>query len=398
MKTLYVTNLGLLDNLAKTQVLPYLEGLAGGGINVMILSFEKKDNLKKTEELAKMRARLDKEGIKWHILTYHNRWGNMLDIIRGRLKVLSIIFKEEIDVLHARSSIPIIMVWPLAKVFRKKIVYDRRGTMSGDFIDDVNVKNMFSMGFMNKLLDGLDDFLMRHSDAVIVLSQRSRDILRNAKGMGDKIIEAIPCCADMAAFDVKKTEDPDLQGRFVLCYLGSLGTCYLLPEMAGFFKALKKEKPDAVFYIISHTDRKYIESVLNREGVEIPDFKIMEAAPEDVPSFLKQCDLSIMFIKQVACKIGSSPTKFGESLAAGVPVVVNKEIGDTEDIIRECGIGVIVDELNEGGYAKASRAALKLINENGRLKEQCAECAKKYFALEKGIEKYRGVYSKLYRL
>ena len=45
MKALYITNLGLLDNLSQTQILPYLFGLAGKGINITILSFEKRKYL-----------------------------------------------------------------------------------------------------------------------------------------------------------------------------------------------------------------------------------------------------------------------------------------------------------------------------------------------------------------
>ncbi len=401
MKTLYITNLGLLDNLAKTQILPYLEGLSRSGVSIRILSFEKKANLEGRAHLERVSKRLAELGITWSYLLYHNRWGNLIDLACGFLEALKISGRERIDVLHARASIPILIAWPLAKIRRMKVIYDRRGTMAGDFVDDVYVKNLFSIGAFSNILNGLDDLIVRHSDATIVLSDKALELLKKDKGVGGKqpVLVSIPCCADLSKFSDKGSPGavfPEgFGGKFVITYLGSLGTCYLLKEMAEFFKVLKAYRPDSVFLIISHTDVCYIEGVLKGSGLAAgTDFIILKAEPEEVPELISKSDCSIMFIKPVLCKIGSSPTKFGESLAAGVPVIVNKGIGDTEEMINKRHIGVVVDELNGGSYEAAVKRLLGLIGEQG-LKERCVDTARDHFSLELGVERYLEVYKKI---
>lgn len=400
MKALYITNLGLLDNLGQTQILPYLEGLSKKGISVHVLSFEKMRNLCNRPYVEDAEKRLKGMGIEWKRLLYHRRWGNLWDVLTGSLKALKITITEGISILHARATIPVLIAWPIAKILRRKIIYDRRGTMAGDFVDDVNKENIFSIRAFSFMVNAIDRFIMRHSDAIIVLSERALGMLKGDRYIraGEKIVEAIPCCADISKFrdNSPKEFESELNGRFVVSYVGSLGTCYLLKEMAEFFKVFKKKKQDALFLIISHTDKNFIENTLKKQGL-LPedDYIIKNLKPDEVPGYLKSCKFSIMFIKDVDCKIGSSPTKFAESLAAGIPVIVNRGIGDTENIIRMQKIGVMPRSLDPASYEDAAGNILSLLDEGGTLEQRCIETANKYFSLELGIERYKDIYAGL---
>lgn len=401
INALYVTNLGLLDNLGQTQIIPYLERLAKKGIKFYVLSFEKRENLKNKLLVEGVKRKLRDSHIEWTSLLYHRRWGNLWDLLKGLINTFNIVRARSVSILHARASIPVLIVWPIAKILKRKIIYDRRGTMVGDFTDDVNIKNIFSVRFFSSILNTIDRFIMRHSDATIVLSERALKILKEDPYLSGSgcIIETLPCCTDTSRFktnNIRKDINLDLNGRFIMGYIGSLGTCYLLKEMAEFFKALKNKKKDAIFFIISHTDRKFIEGTLKERGLAPGiDYLITGATPDEVPSYIARCDLSIMLIKDVDCKIGSSPTKFGESLAAGVPVIVNRGIGDTEKIIRKENVGVIVESLKQDSYEKAIDQLLSLLNDEDALRQRCIETADRYLSLELGIQRYKDIYNKL---
>lgn len=401
INVLYITNLGLLDNLGQTQILPYLEGLAGKGIRFYVLSFEKKSNLENRPCLETTEKRLRDLDIKWTRLLYHRRWGNLRDLVTGLIKTFKIVRDNDISILHARATIPVLIAWPVAMMLKRRIIYDRRGTMVGDFVDDVNKKNIFSIRFFSFIVNAIDRFIMKYSDAVIVLSKRAAELLKKDKYFSNsqEKIRHIPCCTDIPRFrDIDTKRDPglDLKGRLVMTYVGSLGTCYLLKEMAEFFRVLKEMKRDVVFLIVSHTDKAFIEDILRSEGLSRDtDYLIRNANPDEVPLYLADSDLSLMLIKDVDCKIGSSPTKFGESLASGVPVIVNKGIGDTEEIIHRERVGVIVEGLGQDYYRKTINEALTLLNEGADLKNRCIATANKYFSLDRGIEKYAGIYSEL---
>lgn len=401
IKALYLTNLGILDNLGQTQILPYLQGLSRKGIKIYVLSFEKKENLDNVFYVKSVEKKLKDLHIEWERLLYHRRWGNLWDMVVGFVKTLGIVRDKGISILHARATIPVLIAWPIAKIMRRKIIYDRRGTMVGDFVDDVNIENMFSIRFFSSIVNAIDRFIVRHSDAVIVLSKRAFGILKEDQYFSDtqEAIKYVPCCTDMSRFKGNNTKEGlklDLDGRLVMTYVGSLGTCYLFNEMCEFFRVLKQEKKNAIFLIISHTDKGFIKGILKKQGLSPDiDYVILKAGPDEVPAYLARSDFSIMFVKDVDCKIGSSPTKFGESLAAGVPVIANKGIGDTEDIVNREKVGVIADGLNAHSYKKAISEAFALLGERGDLKNRCIETADKYFSLDLGIEKYAKIYSGL---
>ena len=155
------------------------------------------------------------------------------------------------------------------------------------------------------------------------------------------------------------------------------------------------KKENAVFLIISHSDKKYIEDTLKNENLEsLTDYVIIGLNSKEVPKYLTRCDLSIMFIKPVECKIGSSPTKFGESLAAGIPVVINKGIGDMDDIVRKNEIGVVVEDFDDFHYNKAIDKLEGLLRDREIFK-RCREVAGKHFSLSDAIGKYDIIYNRL---
>lgn len=397
IKTLYVTNLGLLEPLGATQIIPYLKGLSSKGIKVFIISYEKPSSLNCRLRCKDLKKQLKADGIEWDFLVYHNRWGNIWDVTLGFFKVAYLTVAKNIHVLHARASIPVLICLPIAKIFRKKLLYDRRGTMAGDFTDDININNIFSrIEFFCKMLDILDRFIIRLSDGVVVLSERSRQILTRDSFLNKKDkYSVIPCCVDIDRFNLESYEGPKIpieSNDRNICYLGSLGTCYLFDKMLDFFGAWKKNFTRSKFIIISQTEKEFIESQIIKNGFQLDDFVILNLPPVQIPSYIRSVSVSIMFIKQVECKIGSSPTKFAESLAAGVPVCINREIGDIDEIIESEKVGVIVDDFSVMSYKKAIDQLIVLFSDKDIL-ARCKKVAKTYFSLEMGINRYFLLYN-----
>ncbi|NQT23217.1 MAG: glycosyltransferase [Candidatus Omnitrophica bacterium] len=399
-RSLYISNLGLMDNLGMTQILPYIKGLAEKGVEFIIISYEKKEHIDNKAKIKHIKRILDKYDIRWITLQYHHRWGNIYDIFVGLFLAVKITWDENVDIIHARASIPMFFAFPVAKLFGKRIIYDRRGTVRGDFIDDVDVKNICSLNFFAIILDAIDRFFIRHSDAIIVLSERGKRLLKEGDltGRQDVTCEAIPCCVNMERFvnlDSAVQQALDLSDKFVLTYVGSLGTCYLLDEMIDFFTILKKIEQNAFFLIVSHSDADMINSTFLNKGILRGDYAVVDAAPDEVPGWLNKSKCSVMFIKEVECKIGSSPTKFAESLAAGIPVVVNKNIGDTENLICANRLGSVVESLDEKGYSDSIYCLREVLKDGFSLSERCKTVASKLFSMELGIEKYKRIYESL---
>jgi glycosyltransferase involved in cell wall biosynthesis len=87
----------------------------------------------------------------------------------------------------------------------------------------------------------------------------------------------------------------------------------------------------------------------------------------------------------------------GEFLASGVPVIINPGVGDTEELVLENNVGVVVDEFNEDNYKKAFDR-LRVLKEDGdALKERCRQTADRNLSLEYAVDRYARIYDALDR-
>ena len=100
------------------------------------------------------------------------------------------------------------------------------------------------------------------------------------------------------------------------------------------------------------------------------------------------------------CKIDAGPslaaampTKIGEFLACGRPIVVNKGLGDMDQFIDEFDAGVILDG-NPDNLAKGASKLISIISDPETPK-RCRALAEKYFSMDVGAKKYLDLYSQV---
>lgn len=86
--------------------------------------------------------------------------------------------------------------------------------------------------------------------------------------------------------------------------------------------------------------------------------------------------------------MSSSPTKQGEIMAMGVPVVCNEGVGDTDEIINKYKSGVVVKNFEY-------ETAIKLMVQNNIDPLIIRKGAYEYFSLVNGVKKYATIYNSL---
>jgi len=399
MTTLYISNLGILEPLGQTQIIPYLKGLAEKGIKIYLLSFEKRFNLSDSRSVSLQEREMNKCGIHWRRLRYHHRWGNLLDLFLGLLVAGHMVSKRKIDVIHARASIPAMIGFLLSGLLQVKFIYDRRGTMVGDFIDDVDKSSLLRFKFFSNVLERLEEKIMRCADSTVVLSGVISEILRKrfASDGGINTV-VIPCCVDLNKFNIDLPKDKELlkkynlEDKFIFIYSGSLGTCYKFKEMLDFFKSAKDEIDNAHFLILTQSDVRIAEKFITESNADLNDLTIVNAQPRDVPRYIRLSNVALIFIKQTFSKLASCPTKVAECLACGVPIIVNSGMGDIDSMVKKDKIGVVVEEFLGSEYKVRIKEYLDTIRPDESVTRRCFQAAKDNFSLRMGIERYDGVY------
>src|SRR5215470_14130684 len=139
MRTLYLCYFGLREPLVQTQVLPYLRELGRSGITAHLLTFEPGwPHSWSDEERAGWRKRLREDGVEWRALAYHRKpsaLATLYDILVGTLTAVRLARRERIDVLHARSHIPLVMALLARRLCGAKIIFDIRGLVADEYVD-----------------------------------------------------------------------------------------------------------------------------------------------------------------------------------------------------------------------------------------------------------------------
>jgi glycosyltransferase involved in cell wall biosynthesis len=394
LSTLYLCYFGLREPLVQTQVLPYLRQLAASGTGVRLLTFE--PELKKSwtrEQLDEERSRLAAEGIRWHSLAYHKRPSvpaTAFDILAGALYAARLARRERIQVLHARSHVPLAMALIARRLAGCRTVFDVRGLLAEEY-EDAGLWRAGSLPF--RAIKRLERAGLRRADGVVVLTRRMREWL-SEQGLAeaDKV-EVIPCCVDFSRYEAARDEEKS--ERFEVVYAGSVVGLYLLEEMARFFLAVRARREGAFFRVLTTSPAEETAERLRRTGLNEEDFAVERARADEVPRLLARARLGVSFRKATFSQIAASPTKIPEYLAAGLPVVSNRGIGDTDELLARARVGVLVRDFDEETLARAAQEALRLADDPV-VAARCVETAREFFDLQSvGGRRYLNVYRRL---
>ena len=186
----------------------------------------------------------------------------------------------------------------------------------------------------------------------------------------------------------------NISNKFIFNYSGSICDLHCFSEMLDFFKVAKTVIPNAHFMFLTLVEKEVIIKRVVQKGLNITDFTILAASPLKVNDYLSMCDVSVMFFQPTFIRWAASPTKLAECLASGLPIIVNKGIGDTEELLTSNRVGAIVDNFSESTYLKVLDEILGLLKE-ADIRLRCRKTAEQYLSLRYGTEQYIKIYESL---
>lgn len=405
-QVLYISYDGMTDPLGQSQVIPYLSGLSRKGYRFHLISFEKQGVYQ--ENKSRISKLLADSGISWYPLIYTKKppvLSTLYDLRRMITLGSELIRKNQIKLVHCRSYISALAGLQFKKKFGTRLIFDMRGFYADERVDGGlwNLSNpVFKLIYRYFKLKERE--LIGVSDAVISLTMAGKNIIDSWKIRPASLspIEVIPCCADLNHFDRSKIDESRRlklldqlkikSDQTVITYLGALGTWYLPLEMMRFFQRFLLRYPDSIFLFITHDREEDILDMARKEGVPVQNIRVFKASRENVPLALSLSSASLFFIKPVFSKKASSPTKQGEIMSMGIPVICNSGVGDTDMVVEKYRSGMLVDLDDPESFNRVIDKFddLKMLAGENIVKGACD-----FFALEKGVEKYADVYKRL---
>lgn len=401
-KVLFISWDGMTDSLGQSQVLPYLIGLTQYGYEFHIISPEKPAAYEKGKET--IEKLISPYKITWHPLTYFDAIPVVSPIINVRniRKKTEALHKEyNFNFIHSRSYVPSVVSLYMYQKYRLKYIFDMRGFWADERVDGKlwNLKNPIFKYIFNYFKKKEKEFLLT-SNAVVCLTEKAKEEMLSWNYMSNytKEITVIPCCADLDVFNKNNIDAIKLQSfkdelkilndDFVLMYLGSIGTWYMLDEMIAFFGVLKQQKPKSKFLFITKDEHQRILDVAEKYNVK-NDIILRSGTRAEIPYLISVSNCSIFFILASYSKMASSPTKQAEIMAMGIPIVCNKNIGDTDMLIKKYHSGFIVEDFTDTAYLDTVNT---IFTENNFSETQTTIGANQYFSLSSGVAKFKKIY------
>jgi glycosyltransferase involved in cell wall biosynthesis len=126
-------------------------------------------------------------------------------------------------------------------------------------------------------------------------------------------------------------------------------------------------------------------------------FTIRAARLEEVPAYLSASDAGIAFIKPCFSKLASSPTKYAEYLACGLPIVLNAGIGDSDALVTKYSAGALITEFSESEYERAANIVTDFAANSEITRARLRELAGKLFDISTvGLNRYAQLYREVF--
>jgi glycosyltransferase involved in cell wall biosynthesis len=405
-RVLYISYNGMLEPLGQSQVIPYLKELSKLGVKFWLMSFERASSFtaEGIEASRRLRDELSTYHIEWHVLRYHQKPSvpaTAYDVMAGIRYGCRLVRKNKIEMVHARAHIPAVIALALKRRFGVKIVFDVRGLMAEEYVDAEHWK---AGGVPARLTKSMEARVLRAADGVVTLTDALWQQMQTWPSVSGRSIahQRIPCCIDLDKFRFDEKErlarrtELKLGDRFVLVYSGSVGGWYMTGEMAAFFATLKQKRSDAFFLWVTHGPQNIVSAAMEKHGLGNDDYDVRKVLSSDMPAYLSAADAGIAFYRPGVSRLGTSPVKVSEYLACGLPVVMNRGIGDSDNIIMSEHAGVLVDKFDQAEYAKAAAALDRLVDESVDTRRQNRATAEKLFDLKEiGATRYAKLYTEL---
>ena len=231
------------------------------------------------------------------------------------------------------------LVIKLAAPFAKlPYIYDVRGSL----VDESLARGR--RGLRIKIQSFIESWGIKNASSVTAVSNYLADQLKTELKLS--CVKVIPSCVPRAWITAsqkyRKTQAENNTKRILLVYSGGLSHYQQLPTMLSLWKELLSE-PDIDFLLLTNQDlAKYSSDIFD---LSIFGTRLIHKAANrsHIPELLARASIGFMLRDSRQLNRAASPVKFAEYLASGLSVVASPGTGDISRLIKDSGVGVIVD-------------------------------------------------------
>lgn len=367
MRVDYLSMDGVGAGVGASQVLPYVVGLARRGVEVHLCTFELHDP---TPEL---RRRLAAEGVTWTPLAFGRAGapGGVARVLKGAR------WARGRKLVHARSDLAAAAAIAGGA---DHFVWDVRSLWADQRI----ALGMLREGStQERVLRRIEHAAARRAARVVTLTDAVVDVLEDRHGIAlrERTV-VIPTCVDLDLFAMA----PMPTGQVRLGLSGTMNAYYDVPAMLTLSRMLSTQAGATLVAMVPPGSPWESQLAVAGERLHL--------RYEDMPGAVVGCHvgLSVCRLDAGVSLAAAMPTKIAEFLASGRPVVVNRGLGDMDDIIQRFNCGVSLPSVDKTSLAHAVQQIMDLLADP-ETPQRCRQAAMHHFSLDTALDGLMHSYS-----
>ena len=353
------------STVGSSQVLAYVERLADRGVQVDLVTFE--DSVDPS-----LRASLAARGVTWRPLDYGATGpvGGLGRVVRAARAI------RGSSLVHARSDLAAaatLIARPTRWIWDVRSFWADQKVATGVFGEQ---------SLQARIFRWVERRSAASADGVVTLTRSAIEDLDDRYGIRQRAsASVITTCVDRSRF--VPTPMPDGPVRMLLA--GTINRYYDVPLMLRLVEAVR-ERTDVEFVVAAPAETPW-EAEFRSAGC----LRISVDSAE-MPGLIASSHVGLSVCREDAGRslLAAMPTKIGEFLATGRPVVVNPRLVDAARLVVGGGAGLVVDDDVDG----AADRLVTLLADPGLAGRACRLSAEE-FDLTSGVERLMDLYHRV---
>jgi lipopolysaccharide/colanic/teichoic acid biosynthesis glycosyltransferase len=225
-------------------------------------------------------------------------------------------------------------------------------------------------------LERLASFLYRRCDRIVVVTEAFKENLIAQRGLPGEKIDVIENGVETDDFCPREVgnvlrEHLDLDGKFVVSYIGTIGYAHGLEIVLEAARRLKVVLPEVLFLLVGEgAEKEKLQALVERERVT--NLRFLRQQPRNaIPSFINASDVCLVLLRKAELFTTVLPSKMLEFMACGRPVVLGVD-GQARRILDEAQAGIYIPPEDPAAFTQAvtdlyrNPALRSRLGENGR--------------------------------
>ena len=192
-------------------------------------------------------------------------------------------------------------------------------------------------------LETLEAQLLNMADLNVVVSNSMQNHFNKKYEISNNNYCVVPCCVDSLSLAQNSSNiKAATKSSITFGYVGTLVDWQCADEMIKLFSRISEKTTCYFKLLVPQNDHDKFFYLANKYNLNLDICSIKEVPHIEIPEELRQIDVAVLLRKDHPVNRVSSPTKFAEYLANGIPVVMTDCIGDYSSLAKEYGAAHIL--------------------------------------------------------